>query len=133
DCEYSINYIDGVTYITILSNGKINVIKSKANGDKSTYTLADNVATMVVEKQETLVYNKSTASVNKYVYYTRTSDSNGKNSLYRKSFENGTEQNLIAETSDSISLVAVKNNRFYYTKNDILKSTTFNNDQVEYS
>ena len=133
DCEYSINYIDGVTYITILSNGKINVIKSKANGDKSTYTLADNVATMVVEKQETLVYNKSTASVNKYVYYTRTSDSNGKNSLYRRSFENGTEQNLIAETSDSISLVAVKNNRFYYIQNDILKSTSFNNDEVIYS
>lgn len=133
DCEYSINYVNGVTYITILSNGKIDVIKSKSNGDKSSYTLAENVVSMCVEKQETLVHNKSTANVNKYVYYTRTSESNSKNSLFRKSFENGTEENIIVDTSDSISLVAVKNNRFYYTQNDILKSTSFNNDEVIYS
>lgn len=133
DCEYSINYVDGVTYITIFSDSKINVIKSKSNGDKSSYTLAENVASMCVEKQETLVYNKAVADVNKYVYYTRTTESNGKNSLYRKSFANGAEETIIIDTLDSINLVAVKNNRFYYTQNNILTSTSFNNDTVVYS
>ena len=132
DCEYSVNYVDGVSYITILSDEKITVIKSKANGDKSSYVLAEGVSEICVEEQKTLVNGQTVSEVAKYVYYTKTDD-DSKYSLYRKSFNGGEEETLIAVTDEVLSLKEIKNGRFYYLEGKVLRSTTFNNDEVVYS
>lgn len=124
ECEYSINYVDGNTYITVFSDEKVNVIKSQSNGNKSSYKIASSVVDYCVENQETLKHNKATNNVNKYVYYTKKSD-NEKYSLYRKHLNGGAEETLISVSSDEITLEAVKNNRVYFKQANILKSSTF--------
>lgn len=128
-CEYSINYIDGTTYITVLNNEKITVIKSK-KGDVSKYELASSVKEMAVATQEKLVYGSSESDVNKYVYYTRTNESNDEYSLFRKPLANGKEEPLINLSSYEISGLEVKNNRIYYKQNNYLKSSTFKDNEV---
>lgn len=127
DCEYSINYVNGTTYITILSDGKITVIRSK-NDDTDKYQIASSVSDMCTASQQEIVYNKAEEEVNKYVYYTKTE--NNKYSLYRKTFANGTEETLINVSSEEITLEAVKNNRVYYKEGNILKSSNFEEDKT---
>jgi len=123
DCEYKINYVNGITYITIFSGENINVIKVKDNGDKSTYELASGVKTMAVASQEKLTYNAKENAINTYVYYTK--EDNGNYSLLRKSFSNGNEEILIPVSTNEVKLVKIKNSRVYFTLGDNLFSSTF--------
>ncbi len=131
-CEYSINYIDGVTYITVLNNEKITVIKSR-KGDISKYELASSVKEMAVASQRKNVYGQSVLNFNKYVYYTKME--NEEYSLYRKPLTNGKEETLISLSSSEISGLEVKNNRVYFKHDNILKSSSFEENEmpVEYS
>lgn len=127
DCKYSVNYINGTVYITVLSSNKITVIKSK-NGDVDKYQIASSVVDMCVAEQKTLVNGSSEVDVNKYIYYTK--NTNNEYSLFRKSFAGGEEEPLIAVSNDEIKLEKVKNGRVYYRQGSILQSSTFEENEV---
>ena len=123
ECSYSIVYIEGVTYITILQDETLTVYKSKSNGDVTNYQIASSVDEMVAAEQQKIVYNQTESEVNKYVYYTKVN--NNIYSLYKKSLNGGEETPLITSSEDVIELVTVKNNRVYFKVNSVLKSSTF--------
>ena len=127
DCEYSVNYVNGTVYISILSGNKITVIKSK-NGDTNKYQIASSVEDMCVAKQSKLAYGDSEKDVNKYVYYTK--NNNNEYSLYRKSLNGGEEDVLIPVSNEEIKLEQVKNGRVYYTQGSVLKSSAFEENET---
>ena len=124
ECDYSISYIEGVTYITILQDETLTVYKSKSNGDVTNYQIDSSVDQMVTVEQQKIVYNQTESEVNKYVYYTKI-DSNNFYSLYKKSLNGGEATPIITSSEDAIELVNVKNNRVYFKVNSVLKSSTF--------
>lgn len=134
-CKYSINYIDGATYITIFdSNSNLQVIKvvggniTKYDGSNHSAfaTGVDSFATMT---QTEITSSNSVDKVNKYVYYTK-KDANNYYSLYRKSLTklDEAESVLISSTKDVIKLIEVKNNRVYFVQDNMLYSSTFEVD-----
>lgn len=127
DCQYSINYVNGTVYITVLSGNKVTVIKSK-NGDTNKYQIASSVEDMCVATQSKIIYNSTEADVNKFVYYTK--NNNGEYSLYRKPLNGGEEESLITVSSEEIKLEQIKNGRVYYTQGNILKSSTFEENET---
>lgn len=136
-CKYSINYIDGATYITIFdTNSNLQVVKVVGGNiskyDGSAYQVfASNVDSYLTMTQTEIVSSNNVENVNKYVYYTK-KDGNSYYSLCRKSLINLSENEeiLIASTKDVIKLVEIKNNRVYYIQNNVLLSSTFEQDTL---
>lgn len=135
-CKYSINYIDGATYITIFdTSSNLQVIRVVGGNiskyDGSAYgVFATGVESYLTMTQTDIVSGSEIAEVNKYVYYTK--KDGDYYSLYRKSLKNlnQSEEPLIAPTKDVLKLVEIKNDRVYYIQNNILYSTTFEQETL---
>lgn len=133
-CKYSINYIDGATYITIFDNDKnLQVIKAVGGNiikyDGSNHEVfAAGVETFATMTQTEITSLNEVENVNKYVYYTKV-DANNVYTLYKKSLTNLDEQATpLANSQNAIKLVEVKNNRVYYIQDGMLLSNTFESD-----
>lgn len=125
-CKYFVNYIGGVTYITILNTNSSVTLLTVQGENVQNKLVATNVSDVVAPEQTNLSNNTSLSENSKYFYYTK--QDGDYYSLYKKSFATLEEEVLIDSTINKIELVDVKNDRVYYKENNILKSSTFENN-----
>ncbi len=124
--KYSICYDNGVVYFVVLdSNQSLSILKI-SGGNKKSYTISDSVKSFVVVEQKDIGYNTTLDELSSYVYYTKEgqdASGNTTTSLCRKKLDDSGEEYIIENNStETISLVAFKNNRVYYTINNVLYS-----------
>lgn len=127
-CKYYLNYINGVTYITILDVNS-NVISVAVQGENiQTKTIATGVSTLFAPEQTELSHNEEINSCSTYIYYTK--KDGDYYSMYKKSLVNNSEaaQMLVGPTTNEVEVLQVKNDRVYYKENKILKSSNFENN-----
>ena len=121
-CKYYINYINGVTYITILDTNSNVILMSVKGENVETKTVAYDVSGMVCEHSEITNVGQE------YIYYTV--KEGNYYSLFKKSMVNSSEtkQVLISSTTNELELVKFKNGRLYYKEGKVLKSSNFENN-----
>lgn len=122
DSGYNIVYVDGTTYITVLDDDKNLVLITCTSSNVTEKTVSTDVLTFATFEQTNIVYNETVDSVNTYVYFTKQNDDNDEYELYRQAFSSTTAEK-IAVSSNELDLVAVKNDRVYFTNNSVLYST----------
>ena len=128
NCKYFVNYIDGITYITILNTNSSVTLLTVQGENVQNRTIATNALDVITTEQTELSGNTLTNNNSKYVYYTK-QDGNYY-SLYRRSFSSLAEEILIDSSSNKIELVSAKNDRVYFKESNILKSSTFENNEI---
>lgn len=124
DCEYNINCIDNVVYITILDvDSNLVVVKDMGRDNVQVKTIATGIKNLCVFEQTSAV-SSQLSDVNKYVYYTK--EANNVTTLYKKSLVNfNVAEQALMLSPNTLKPVCVKNNRVYFLEDGILKSSTF--------
>ncbi len=130
ESDFKMVYFGNKTYIVVKDADKKLVVVECSNTNVKDTLFATEVSSFIVMQQENLKFNESIADVNKYVYYTTQNSTDSTYEMWRKPLAGG-EATLMLNSSNEISLVAVKNNRVYYSINNKLYSTDKDASQIK--
>ncbi len=130
--SYSLINIGSSVYFTYLdSNKNLNVLKV-TGGNKDSFKVDSSVSSFKIYDQKDIVYGQEVQDINKYVYYVVNDSENSTYTFYKKDLTNLNSEPIVVlnSRSDEIKVIAVKNNRVYYTVNNLLYSFSNSNDDI---
>lgn len=122
ESSFDIVYFNNKAYIIVKDANKNLVVVDCSSTNVKNSLFAEDISSYAVMQQVNLKPNTPIAEVNKYVYYTIQNSNDGRYEMWRKPLAGG-EANLMIANPSEISLVAVKNDRVYYTVSGQLYST----------
>lgn len=138
DLDYSFNLVGSNVCLTVLNQKTLKTILVDVNNGKkkATKTLATNVTSVVFPEVENISKDYSVSSFNSYAYFTKTvtvASGGYDGTRLAKVKLTGSKSAETIEDNSTKTLVAVKNNRLYYTETSLLYSTSDFESTTQYS